>query len=311
MSIYYIYKYVRNNNIIYIGQTNNLHYRHQQHLCEASFQNTDELYYFTCTSGHITDLYEIALINKYHPILNKRNKYDDLIIDVQEPSWTRYINNKNYNTNQGEQNPKALLTNMEVKSIITLLEKGELNNKEIAKRFNITQSCVNSINACQTWTFLHNYKWNIRNESLLRQNITPDNHGERNPNATLTEELAKKIIIDLSTTTITIQDLAKKYDINASLIYNINNCVTWTFLHPYKKNIRNEVYGKRTGKLTEEEALSIINSLANTENTIKSIAEEHQVSRSTVYNINRCKNWTQLHNYKNNIRQEAKLQASV
>lgn len=307
MSIYYIYKYVRNNNIIYIGQTNNLHYRHQQHLHEEPFQDTDQLYYFTCTSGHVTDLYEIALINKYHPPLNKKHNYDDLIIDVQEPSWIKYINDKNYNINQGESHPKALLTNIEVEQIIKLLEKGELTNKEIAKRFNVTQSCINSINACQTWTFLHNYEWNIRNENLLQQNVIPDNHGERNPTAVLTEQLAKKIIIDLSTTNTTIQDLAKKYNINASLIYNINNCVTWTYLHSYKKNIRNEVHNKRTGKLTKEEALSIINSLANTKDTIKSIAEKHQVSRSTVYNINRCQNWTQLHNYKNNIRQEAKL----
>lgn len=91
MATNYIYKYVRNDEIIYIGKTKNLQQRHKQHLQEAGkFYETDELYYFLCPTSNIMDVYETALINKYHPVLNKAD--NDLTIDiiVKEPDWYLY-----------------------------------------------------------------------------------------------------------------------------------------------------------------------------------------------------------------------------
>lgn len=87
---YYIYKYVRNNEIIYIGQTINLNRRHKEHLLEPTFHETDLLYYFVVTNKYLLDLYETALINKYHPILNKQSNYLQLAVTIQEPNWKIY-----------------------------------------------------------------------------------------------------------------------------------------------------------------------------------------------------------------------------
>ena len=94
MATNYIYKYVRNNEIIYIGKTKNLLQRHKQHLQEiGKFLETDKLYYFICPTSNIMDVYETALINKYHPMLNKADNILLLTIDIQEPHWTLYKEN--------------------------------------------------------------------------------------------------------------------------------------------------------------------------------------------------------------------------
>ena len=97
MATNYIYKYVRDSEIIYIGKTKNLQQRHKQHLQEAGkFLETDELYYFLCPTSNIMDVYETALINKYHPILNKADNISTIDIIVKEPDWYLYkeINKK-------------------------------------------------------------------------------------------------------------------------------------------------------------------------------------------------------------------------
>lgn len=91
MATNYIYKYVRNNEIIYIGKTKNLSQRHKQHLQETGkFYETDELYYFLCPTSNIMDVYETALINKYHPILNKADNIPIIDIIIKEPDWYLY-----------------------------------------------------------------------------------------------------------------------------------------------------------------------------------------------------------------------------
>lgn len=95
MATNYIYKYVRNNEIIYIGKTKNLQQRHKQHLQEVDkFLKTDELYYFLCPTSNIMDVYETALINKYHPILNKADNISTIDIVVKEPDWYLYKETK-------------------------------------------------------------------------------------------------------------------------------------------------------------------------------------------------------------------------
>lgn len=106
MTINYIYKYVRNDEIIYIGKTKNLQQRHKQHLQEAGkFLETDELYYFLCPTSNIMDVYETALINKYHPILNKADNISTIDIVVKEPDWYLYKT-----TNKIKKQPKDFTT---------------------------------------------------------------------------------------------------------------------------------------------------------------------------------------------------------
>lgn len=138
---------------------------------------------------------------------------------------------------------------------------------------------------------------------------------EENPWARLTEKEVKEIIDKLVNTTISIQDLAKEYNVHYNTISNINRCVTWTWLHNYQDNIRETIYGKdclnrgnfsNSAKITEEIAKKIINDIKYTNESLASISRKYNVKDSLVYDINRCRTWKHLHNYQHNIRKEFK-----
>lgn len=90
----YIYKYVFNNEIYYIGQTKNLYNRVNQHMNDVGFKGkTFEIYYFETPNQILTNAYELCLIQKYRPCLN--TMYNSAIIpvlDIEEPNWILYKN---------------------------------------------------------------------------------------------------------------------------------------------------------------------------------------------------------------------------
>lgn len=107
-------------------------------------------------------------------------------------------------------------------------------------------------------------------------------------------------------------DLAKEYNMHYNSISNINRCKTWTWLHNFKNNIRIESQGRvkggefGTNKITEKQALYIINLLEHDNRSMNRIAKEENFSYDIILDINRCKTWKYLHNYKSNIRNECK-----
>ena len=46
------------------------------------------------------------------------------------------------------------LTESQVLEIIQLLKEGELTNKQIAQKFNVSSSCINNINTRHRWKHL-------------------------------------------------------------------------------------------------------------------------------------------------------------
>ena len=57
-------------------------------------------------------------------------------------------------------------------------------------------------------------------------------------------------------------------------------------------------------RLTEQKVIEIIEKLKNTKISIQKIAKDYKVHYNTISDINRCKTWAWLHNYKRNIREE-------
>ncbi|WP_303835195.1 GIY-YIG nuclease family protein [Ruminococcus flavefaciens] len=87
-----IYKYVYNDEIIYIGKSDNsILNRVNAHVKEAKFKPYLEkavIYYTECKNRAHTHILETFLINKYKPILNDSLKYEeDLDFDIPEPEW--------------------------------------------------------------------------------------------------------------------------------------------------------------------------------------------------------------------------------
>ena len=90
-----IYKYVYNDEIIYIGQTQrSLEERIREHRKEVKFKPylNAEVYYFKVNNIDELDMYERLLINKYKPILNVAcNSKITINIDFNEPKWKLLI----------------------------------------------------------------------------------------------------------------------------------------------------------------------------------------------------------------------------
>lgn len=134
---------------------------------------------------------------------------------------------------------------------------------------------------------------------------------EENPWARLSMIQVNEIIDKLINTKISIQALAKEYGVHYNTISDINRCKTWTWAHNYKSNIREEAQGSLyrgelngTAIISENLAKAIIDDIKYSKLSLAAIARKHKVKDSLVYDINRCRTWKHLHDYKINIRNE-------
>ena len=93
---YYIYKYVRDGEVKYIGKTVDMWRRFSNHKKETKFQNLNftahDVYYITCASKTQMDVLELLLINKYMPELNvvakpKDNAAFTSVCEMKDFEW--------------------------------------------------------------------------------------------------------------------------------------------------------------------------------------------------------------------------------
>ena len=168
----------------------------------------------------------------------------------KEEGYNLTIGGQSY---RGQENPQARLTDDEVKQIIILLEEHRLNNGEIAKLFSVCRNTIDGINRCKSWCHLHNYKTNIRNENLNKEeNPHSAFAGENNPTVKITEEKAKRIIKMLESDKRSLAQISRDENVSLNILYDINRCRTWKYLHKYQKNIRNEYRERRGDDLNED-----------------------------------------------------------
>lgn len=108
MSKYYVYKYVFDDEIVYIGKSKNIDMRIKQHETEEKFKpyiKKCKIYAAECVNSVEMDLIERALINQYKPILNVVDKTKGFsgLIKIEEPIFKalplRKIKRKNSNDN--------------------------------------------------------------------------------------------------------------------------------------------------------------------------------------------------------------------
>ena len=69
-----------------------------------------------------------------------------------------------HSSHAGENNPTSKITEEIAIKIINWLENDNRSMEKIAKEENISIHIISGINTCKTWTYLHNYKKNIRKE---------------------------------------------------------------------------------------------------------------------------------------------------
>lgn len=100
MSKYYVYKYVFDDEIVYIGKSKNIDARIKQHEAEEKFKayiKRCKIYVAECVNSVEMDIIERALINQYKPILNVVDKTKGFsgLIKIEEPIFKVFTFKKN------------------------------------------------------------------------------------------------------------------------------------------------------------------------------------------------------------------------
>ncbi len=90
---FYVYKYIYQDKVVYIGQTINLDNRIKAHSQEIRFYGLQEVYYFECNNKLELDVNESFGIDYYKPVLNQTNNriylnYPELV--YKKPEWKKY-----------------------------------------------------------------------------------------------------------------------------------------------------------------------------------------------------------------------------
>ena len=256
----YVYKITNLiNGKIYIGQTNNLDRRMQEHLHDKR-------------KGHPIHL----ALKKYgkdnftYEVLYHGENYNE-----EEKKWIKYYdttnNEKGYNIAQGgqdsvgESNPMAKITQEQADYVIDLLLNTTLSKKEISKLTRLSIGYIDHINLGESWSKTK-YAYPLRDFSDK-----------------LPLKQIEKIVSLLKDTSKTIDDIVNETNIARYTVLNINKGSI------YKQE--NLEYPIRNVKMSKEVLNRIIYLLANTKMLYKDIAKETNTSISIVSNINNGKTW--------------------
>lgn len=255
----YIYKVTNKiNGKVYIGQTNNLKRRIQEHKHDRR-------------AGHLLhaaikkygfENFEIEILY-FGPEYNDKEREYISLYDSRNPKKGYNITTGGQDSH-GEDNPMAVLTAQQAKSIQNDLMNSKKTFPQIAKSHGVDVYFVNHINY---------------GESFANPNLTyPLRQSDR-----LSNETVDDIIKDLSNESMPIGDIVAKYHTKRYVVLNINSGKT------YKKD--NLQYPIRELFTKKEIRDKIIDMLRNTELDGKQIAKQLGVSLSIVYKINDGSSW--------------------
>lgn len=231
-----IYKYENKlTHSVYIGQSVNITKRKWEHLNDPSPTSLID----QRLQQYGEEAFEFEIIEECLPEQ----------LDAREKYWINYYNSyKNgYNLTKGgksqfgENNIQSKLTEGEVREIINLLEFTNETQQQIADKYQVSRNTIDSINRCLVWSYLHNYSNNIRKEAreLRGENSSPFS-GEHSGSSCMTEEEVKNIIELLKEDNRSIAQLSRDLKISLNILYDINRCKIWKYLHNFNKNIRKE-----------------------------------------------------------------------
>ena len=225
-----IYMYEnKQNHKKYVGQSTNIQRRKEEHLKWPSKYSRFDM--------------ELRAIGEDQFIFSVLEECAVDELDERETYWIKFYDtvNTGYNLTYGGQsyrgqaNPGAKLTDDDVRAIIDKLRDTQVSIQKLAQEYGVHYNTISDINRCITWTHLHNYSENIR---LSHQGGLT--RGEMNPTAIITTDIAKNIINQIINTNQSLASIARNFGVKDSLVYDINRCRTWKYLHNYQHNIRKE-----------------------------------------------------------------------
>lgn len=271
MEHYIIYKYIKidENEVVYVGRTNNLERRRREHEVYEPTEVNRPHYNYPLSRGirkYGKDAYKCEIIEEvftYEESL-KREKY-----------WIKYYNTFNdpskYNYTPGGELSftTAKFEDEIIEEVKNLLEQ-RVDYETIKDRTGISISHISEINTGK--------------RRRDRNRIYPINEMTRGRK--INSEQLQEIICLLQNTDMTCAEIGQKYNVSGTAIQKINygslqrqEGITYP--------IRTRIISHRKHTLTSEELSELCNDIINTNISFNQLANKYNISITTVYNINK------------------------
>lgn len=260
------------NGKVYIGQTNNLKRRWQEHKhdkrgCKKQLHLAIE--------KHGVENFEIKSVYYGEDYVEKEKelieKYDSM------NSKKGYNIKPGGEDSAGELNPMAKITWKQAEKISKMLKKTTKTTTEIALINGTTKKTVGNINVGAAWKNDELYTYPIR-EDYTKKN----------------KKISLEVIESLKNNSLTMEEIQKKYNLNRWTVLSINSGKS------FKQN--DEKYPIRTFKIKEEIIKEVIKLLKETEKSMNQISKELKITKDTIYRINKGESYFKLENEEYPIR---------
>ena len=256
----YIIKNTKNN-LVYIGQAKDVNDRWAKHISDANNRRNTKI---------AKAIYDIGVENFYYEILESNVKN----ADDREKYWIKYYDSiypNGYNVAPGgvgvgsgvECVGASIKTETELISIVEDIKNSTKSFKQIAAEHSVAPTVISTINT-GTYYRMDHLQYPLRETSINDKTLNKIFYS-------LKYERDKSIA-----------DIAKEYDIDYSVMIEINNGVS--------HHVGWQKYPVRTGRkngITLEDANEIVDLLINSEMSQKDIARKYNMSVASVSSINK------------------------
>jgi group I intron endonuclease len=264
------YIYIITNDInskVYIGQSNDPKHRFNQHCRPNSDNSLIDLAIQKYGKEHFTMSILEGPIKNY----NEREKYYILKYNSLRPNGYNILERGNEPPLfKGIEHPEAKFkTDTELEKIVSDLKFTKNSIRDIAKKFNVSSSCVSDINLGNTY-------YNSNNEYPLRKNP--------NPTGKLVQEDIEEIIYALKFSYSSYEDIGKRYGVEGRTISRINNG-TYHKQDDISYPIRQYRATKNAGQLTYHQVSEIIELISTTKISLRQIALQYNVVPNIIIGI--------------------------
>lgn len=275
-----IYKVTFSNQKLYIGLTNNLKRRMQEHIGKDRIEHPDLLF---SRALNKYDIIDIELLEEISPN-NRKLMYE------REKYWIKYFDtyenrDKGYNMtpggegfySEGINNQASYITQQQVDEIFDLLIHSNLTYNEIAKKIGVSYSIVQRINLGQHY-IKPNTNYPLREKRVLK-------YGKENKSSAFYNkpELLQAIIKDLKYSNLEYSVLMEKYNIGRSLLSAIN-CGKQYRQENEEYPLRNK--NKTKARFFTEEELTFIYDSLKTNMPMSEIAKKVKCDSKVISAIN-------------------------
>ena len=271
MEHYIIYKYIKidENEVVYVGRTNNLERRRREHEIYEPTEINRPHYNYPLSRGirkYGKDAYKCEIIEEV-------STYEESL--KQEKYWIKYYNTFNdpskYNyTPGGELSFTTTKFEDEVIEEVKNLLEQQIDYETIKDRTGMSISHISEINTGK--------RRRDRNRTYPINEMT---RGRK-----INSKQLQEIIWLLQTTNMTCVEIGQKYNVSGAAIQRINdgsNQRQEGITYP----IRTRIIPHKKHTLTAEELSELYNDIINTNISFNQLANKYNISLTTVYNINK------------------------